>query len=110
MGPPAAGSCVFRLRSPCRAQCAPEGGVLSASTGGEGDASPAWAGSSLHFGAGFDEQGKLIAQAWLVAGEPVVVGAAGMGRRIAARAPRLITHRQNDDGAAHRRARNMWAV
>jgi Transglutaminase-like superfamily len=35
-------------------------------------------GSSLHLGAGFDGQGKLIAHAWLVAGETIVVGAAGI--------------------------------
>jgi len=36
-------------------------------------------GSSLHLGADFDAQGKLIAHAWLVAGETIVVGAAGIG-------------------------------
>jgi Transglutaminase-like superfamily len=35
-------------------------------------------GSSLHLGAGVGEQGELIAHAWLVAGETIVVGAAGM--------------------------------
>jgi hypothetical protein len=35
-------------------------------------------GSSFHLGAGFAQEGKLIAHAWLVAGGTVVVGAAGM--------------------------------
>jgi Transglutaminase-like superfamily len=35
-------------------------------------------GSSLHLGAGFDEQGELIAHAWLVVGETIVVGTAGI--------------------------------
>ncbi len=35
-------------------------------------------GSSFHLGAGFANEGKLIAHAWLVAGGTVVVGAAGM--------------------------------
>ena len=35
-------------------------------------------GSSFHFGAGKDAQGKFIAHAWLVAGGTVVVGAAGI--------------------------------
>jgi len=36
-------------------------------------------GSSVHLGADFDAQGKLIAHAWLTAGSIVVVGAAGIG-------------------------------
>jgi hypothetical protein len=35
-------------------------------------------GSSLHLGADFNAQGKLIAHAWVVAGGTVVVGAAGI--------------------------------
>jgi len=35
-------------------------------------------GSSFHLGADFDAQGKLIAHAWLVAGDTIVVGAAGI--------------------------------
>jgi hypothetical protein len=35
-------------------------------------------GSSLHLGAGFGEGGELIAHAWLVAGETIVVGARGI--------------------------------
>jgi Transglutaminase-like superfamily len=34
--------------------------------------------STLHLGAGFDAQGKLIAHAWLVAGETIVVGTDGI--------------------------------
>ncbi len=37
-------------------------------------------GSTLHLGAGFDQQGKLVAHAWVVVGATVVVGAAGMQR------------------------------
>jgi hypothetical protein len=35
-------------------------------------------GSSFHLGADFDAQGKLIAHAWLMVGDVVVVGAAGI--------------------------------
>jgi hypothetical protein len=35
-------------------------------------------GSSFHLGADFDAQGKLIAHAWLMVGDMVVVGAAGI--------------------------------
>lgn len=35
-------------------------------------------GSAFHLGATLDAQGKLTAHAWLVAGDTVVVGAAGM--------------------------------
>jgi hypothetical protein len=35
-------------------------------------------GSTFHLGATFDNNGKLIAHAWLVAGGQVVVGAAGI--------------------------------
>jgi hypothetical protein len=35
-------------------------------------------GSSFHLGAGFNEQGELIAHAWLMAGETIVVGAKGI--------------------------------
>ena len=35
-------------------------------------------GSAFHLGAGFDQSGKLIAHAWLVAGGRVVVGGAAM--------------------------------
>jgi Transglutaminase-like superfamily len=35
-------------------------------------------GSSLHLGADLNAQGKLTAHAWLVAGDTVVVGAAGV--------------------------------
>ena len=34
-------------------------------------------GSSFHLGAGFDEKGKFVAHAWLVANGDIVVGAAG---------------------------------
>jgi Transglutaminase-like superfamily len=35
-------------------------------------------GASFHLGVGFNNQGKLIAHAWLLAGDTVVVGAAGI--------------------------------
>ena len=35
-------------------------------------------GASFHLGTGLDDQGKLIAHAWLVAGDTVVVGAGGI--------------------------------
>jgi hypothetical protein len=35
-------------------------------------------GSAFHLGAAFDDNGKLIAHAWLVSGGKVVVGEAGM--------------------------------
>jgi hypothetical protein len=37
-------------------------------------------GSYFHLGAGFDEQGKLVAHAWLVASGTVVVGKPGMSK------------------------------
>jgi hypothetical protein len=57
---------------PWNAVCLPQAMAAKAMLARRGN------GSSFHLGAGFDEQGKLIAHAWLVVRGTVVVGAAGI--------------------------------